>query len=179
MKTRQEIKALAKEAVGEQRSSAILIVFLIMLVAGAAGLIGALIGLIPVIGWLVSLAISFVTMVLAVNMAGSFAKIFRKEKVDVGDPFTHVPVNFFRKVGGSYWMALWVFLWSLLLWVPGIIKAIAYSMTYYILADCPNVTATNALKLSMKMTSGHKGKLFVMYLRLAESDGIDDTYVPY
>ena len=37
-------------------------------------------------------------------------------------------------------------------------------MTPYILADCPNVTATEALKLSMRMTAGHKGKLFVMHL---------------
>ena len=37
-------------------------------------------------------------------------------------------------------------------------------MTSYILAVYPNVKATDALKLSMRMTKGHKGKLFVMHL---------------
>ena len=37
-------------------------------------------------------------------------------------------------------------------------------MTPYILAHCPNVSATDALKLSMRMTNGHKGELFVMHL---------------
>ena len=37
-------------------------------------------------------------------------------------------------------------------------------MTPYILADCPDVKAKDALKLSMRMTNGHKGKLFVLLL---------------
>ena len=42
------------------------------------------------------------------------------------------------------------------------IKALSYYMTPFILADCPNVTATNALRLSKRMTRGHKGEIFVM-----------------
>ena len=34
----------------------------------------------------------------------------------------------------SFWMTLWIILWSLLFFVPGMIKAIAYSQTYFILA---------------------------------------------
>ncbi len=48
--------------------------------------------------------------------------------------------------------------------IPFIIKMLSYHMTYYILADCPNVTAINALKLSKRMTRGHKGDIFVMGL---------------
>ena len=48
--------------------------------------------------------------------------------------------------------------------IPAIIKEIAYSMTPFILADCPNVPATNAIKLSMRMTKGYKGEIFVMVL---------------
>ena len=48
--------------------------------------------------------------------------------------------------------------------VPVIIKGLAYCMQPYILAAHPNVTATNALKLSKRMTKGYRGKIFVMWL---------------
>ena len=160
MKSRQEIKSLAKEAVAQQRVTIIILIFLLTLISGVTGLIGQ----IEYIGGLLSLALSFIIMALEVNLAGLFLRIFKKESITVGEPFSALSVNFFRKVGGMYWMSLWVFLWSMLLIVPGIIKAIAYSMTPYILADCPNVSATKALKLSMKMTRGHKMDLFVLAL---------------
>jgi uncharacterized membrane protein len=37
-------------------------------------------------------------------------------------------------------------------------------MTPYILAESKNVKATDALKLSMRMTQGYKGEIFVMCL---------------
>ena len=48
--------------------------------------------------------------------------------------------------------------------IPAIMKMLSYSMTPYILADCPNVKATNALTLSKRMTKGYKGEIFVMGL---------------
>jgi uncharacterized membrane protein len=48
--------------------------------------------------------------------------------------------------------------------IPGIVKSYAYMMMPYILADCPTVTAREALRLSRRMTKGHKGKLFVLTL---------------
>ena len=69
-----------------------------------------------------------------------------------------------RNLGGILWMELFTFLWSLLFIIPGIIKALAYFMTPYILAESKNVPATEALKLSMRMTNGYKGEIFVMGL---------------
>lgn len=65
---------------------------------------------------------------------------------------------------GFLWTTLWTVLWSLLFIVPGIIKAIAYSQIFYILAENPNITVTEALKVSMKITKGYKSDIFVMYL---------------
>ena len=79
-------------------------------------------------------------------------------------PFTAAFTNFGRKLGGYLWMCLFTFLWSLLFIIPGIIKSFSYAMTPYILADCPNVKATDALKLSMRIMKGHKWELFVFYL---------------
>lgn len=101
--------------------------------------------------------------------------------------------NYGKKLGGVLWMILFLFLWSLpyqfscqmlgimivsrntagivissvctlLLIIPAIIKAFSYSFHPYILADCPNLTVRQALKLSKKMTKGIKGELFVFEL---------------
>lgn len=62
-------------------------------------------------------------------------------------------------------IVLFVFLWMLLLIVPGIIAALGYSMTFYILSDDPGILAEEALKKSKKMMDGYKLKLFYLHLR--------------
>lgn len=91
-------------------------------------------------------------------------RIYRGEAASISDMFSTGFSNYWRKVGGILWMQLFIFLWSLLLVIPGIIKSLAYFMTPYILAESENVTATQALKLSMRMTDGYKGEIFVMQL---------------
>ena len=59
---------------------------------------------------------------------------------------------------------IFTFLWSLLFIIPGIIKAYAYSMTTYILADNPNMKAMDALRESERMMQGHKWELFCLHL---------------
>jgi uncharacterized membrane protein len=52
----------------------------------------------------------------------------------------------------------------LLLLIPAIIKSYAFFCTPYILADSPNVPATDAIRLSQKIMAGYKWKLFVTQL---------------
>jgi len=59
---------------------------------------------------------------------------------------------------------LFIFLWSLLLVIPGIIAAYRYSQVFYILNDNPNMAASDVLKESKKMMMGYKGKLFMLHL---------------
>jgi uncharacterized membrane protein len=62
-------------------------------------------------------------------------------------------------------MVLFVVLWTLLLIVPGIIAALSYAMTFYILADEPSIKPKAALDKSRSMMYGHKAKLFYLCLR--------------
>lgn len=74
----------------------------------------------------------------------------------------------FSEIGSS--LALWglmlckIFLWSLLFVIPGVIKALAYSQSFYIKAENPKMSASEALALSEKMTYGYKMDIFVLYL---------------
>ncbi|HWQ60011.1 MAG TPA: DUF975 family protein [Candidatus Fimivivens sp.] len=62
-------------------------------------------------------------------------------------------------------MIVFICLWSLLLIVPGIVAAFSYSMIFYIIADNPTISASDALKRSKEMMRGNKGKLFGLQLR--------------
>jgi uncharacterized membrane protein len=84
-------------------------------------------------------------------------------QAEVGLVFSGFKV-YIKTLGMYLWMMLWIFLWFLLFIIPGIVKAIAYSMSFFIIAENPGVEVTNALKISMKMTAGHKWDIFVFYL---------------
>ena len=59
---------------------------------------------------------------------------------------------------------IFTMLWSLLFIIPGIIKAYAYSMTPYIIADNPEIDAMKAIEMSQEMMKGHKMELFFLHL---------------
>lgn len=61
-------------------------------------------------------------------------------------------------------MVVKVFLWSLLLLIPGIIAVYRYSQAYYLLRDNPRLSASEALAKSSQLMSGHKWKLFTLHL---------------
>ena len=60
--------------------------------------------------------------------------------------------------------SIYLFLWTLLLIIPGIIKFYAYRMVPYILADNPEMKPGEAIKLSQKMTQGEKLNIFILDL---------------
>jgi len=162
MKSRQEIKEIARQNVAQQRGVAIAMILVSGLVAG----IGSIVSQVDVLtGLYVTLIIGmFVAAPINVGFYSGFAKIYRRENTSVGVLFEAFNVNYLRKVGSMALMGLFVLLWSLLLVIPGIIKGIAYSMTPYILAEYPNVKARDAIKLSMRITEGYKAELFVAQL---------------
>ena len=60
--------------------------------------------------------------------------------------------------------SLYETLWSLLFIIPGIIKGYSYSMTPFILAEHPHLTASQAIELSEQLMEGHKSDLFILDL---------------
>ena len=70
--------------------------------------------------------------------------------------------------GKAFWlrlrMGIFVFLWSLLLIIPGIIKSYAYSMSGFILTENPEMTAKEAMQVSEKMMVGNKWRLFCLQI---------------
>lgn len=70
----------------------------------------------------------------------------------------------------TFFMQIKLMLWTLLFIIPGIIKALEYSMIPYILAERPDISSEEAFRLSKELTDYQKTELFV--LELSFSDGI-------
>ena len=59
---------------------------------------------------------------------------------------------------------LFIFLWSLLFVIPGIVKTYSYAMVYYIKLDEPALSAKECIDKSRAMMDGYKMKLFLLDL---------------
>ncbi len=62
----------------------------------------------------------------------------------------------------SFMQGLFIFLWSLLLIIPGIIKSYAYSMAFYIKNDHPEYGWKECLDESQRIMNGNKWRLFCL-----------------
>ena len=61
-------------------------------------------------------------------------------------------------------MSVKIMLWLLLLVVPGIIAAFRYSQAFYVLADNPDMSASQCIKESCRIMAGNKGRYFYLQL---------------
>lgn len=62
-------------------------------------------------------------------------------------------------------MGIFIFLWCLLLIIPGIMRAYSYSLILFILVDHPEYSPLEAIRKSKEMMYGHRMELFVLNLR--------------
>jgi len=90
------------------------------------------------------------------------------ENKNNGDKFELLIEGFKKSLVNSIVAGLlnmvFIFLWSLLFIIPGIIKALAYNMYPYIIADNPEIDAMEALKRSEEMMRGNKTRLLALYI---------------
>ena len=74
--------------------------------------------------------------------------------------------QFFRIFLAILLKNIYIALWSLLLFIPGIIKYYSYAMTDFILKDNLEIGSDEAICQSMEMMQGHKMKLFMLDLSM-------------
>ena len=72
--------------------------------------------------------------------------------------------SYWNVVKAMLWMNVKIFLYHLLLIIPGIIKSYEYYYVPYLLAENPNMTPERAMQLSSRMTDGEKMEIFVLEL---------------
>lgn len=115
---------------------------------------------VPFVGGLIyMLAIGAITL----SMVIMSLKVYNGENLGIEDVFIGFK-NWAKSLGLLIWQELFIFLWALLLIIPGIIKAYSYSMSMYVLADNPDIGIREAMNESKRITKGYKMDLFVLQL---------------
>ena len=156
--TRGEWKAAARTRLGggifkDQWLIGVVFCLVVSAIVGAAG------GILPGIGALVVTGPMFYAQKYAF-----LAQAREGRTVDLNDAF----IGFKNDFGGTLLIGLlsglFIFLWSLLLFVPGIVKAYAYSLAYYVKADHPEYGWRECLDESQRLMMGHKWEKFVLDL---------------
>lgn len=70
--------------------------------------------------------------------------------------------------GKAIWLqvrtGIFILVWMLLLIIPGIVKSYSYSMAGFIMSENPEISAKEAMEMSMKMMDGNKFRLFCLRL---------------
>lgn len=113
--------------------------------------------------WLLSVAISIISIFLNLGYVFYCLCISRRISGGVGtifDGFVYFP----KYLGLSIVMGIFIFLWSLLFIIPGIIAAYRYRMAVYLMLDHPEMGILECLDQSKEMMYGHKLQLFVLDL---------------
>ncbi|MEF3307085.1 DUF975 family protein [Paenibacillus sp. GYB003] len=153
MPTSSELRATARRSLSGNWLPAI----------GIALLFAIILGVLSYIPYIGGIAVLVLGGPLTLGLVTYFLQLHRGEKPVVGVLF-----GSFDRFAPSFLVYLlvqiFVFLWTLLLIVPGIIAALRYSQSFYILKDNPNIEAMEAIRQSKQMMKGHKGRLFVLYL---------------
>ena len=103
----------------------------------------------------------FLTGALTLGFAQMALTAARTEKVRFGQLFDGFK-NYESSLALYILILIFTFLWTLLLIIPGIIKSYSYSMSYFILADHPQMPANQARKYSIELMKGNKWRLFCL-----------------
>lgn len=143
------IRKQLKDAAKQQIKGNVGMLFLITVIM-------ALVSSVPLVGMILVPALSLGMIMIYLNLTHGVAP-------NVGDLFKGI-----GSLGKAWWLsilvAVFTMLWAMLLYIPGIIKMLSYSMSFYVLAENPNMTAREALNESKRLMKGHKWELFVLEL---------------
>lgn len=112
------------------------------------------------------IAISIALIPLTVGVYWFYLSLLKGEKPSLTSAFLIYQDSraSFKMIIASILQGLFIFLWSLLLIIPGIIKSLSYSQTFYILKEHPELSAMEAIAESRKRMSGLKWKFFILNL---------------
>ncbi|RFU68561.1 DUF975 family protein [Bacillus sp. V59.32b] len=121
---------------------------------------------IPIAADLINLLISLALIPLSIATYWFYLNLSRQENAQIPQVFAIFKKagTYFKVIGTSLLVGIFVILWSLLLIVPGIIKSISYSQAFFLMKDHPEYSALEAITESKKRMKGYKGKYFLMYL---------------
>ncbi len=114
-------------------------------------------------GRLIDLLISIVQLMLSAGFMLFCLRAVRRLENSVGNLLDSFGM-FFRILGLQIVEGIFVFLWSLLFVIPGIVAAYRYRLAFYILLENPEMGIMECIRRSKELMYGRKMELFVLDL---------------
>ncbi len=105
-----------------------------------------------------------ISVLVSCGMVKVYLDGLKGKEVNSDQLFAAFNKNALRVIGAMAWMALWIVIWSMVPVVGpffAIVKYYSYKFVPYIVMTRPDVTATQALRLSMEMTKGKRLQMFL------------------
>jgi uncharacterized membrane protein len=150
----RELMAQARACLAGKWGLSVAVVLVVNLISGGLGFI-------PCAGPIINLVIAGP---LQLGVVLFFLGIARQADVEFGLAF-----NGFKHFGTAFLamilVTIFTLLWMLLLIIPGIIASFRYALTFFVLADNPEMSAMEAINQSKELMKGNKWKLFCLGCR--------------
>jgi len=112
---------------------------------------------------LIGALLSLMSAMLGIGFTIFSLNVSRRQNNSVGNLFDSFG-NFFRFLWLMILMWFFVTLWSLLLVIPGIIASYRYRQAVFILIDNPTMRPIDCIRKSKELMKGRKAELFVLDL---------------
>ena len=101
--------------------------------------------------------------VIQLGYANYLLKQHDRQEASISDLFSEFE-RFGQGFAQKFLRGLYCFLWGLLFVIPGVIAELSYAMTPFLMAEHPEMTASEAIAASKDLMDGHKWELFVLRL---------------
>ena len=193
MFTASEFRRIARDKLRGHWGRSVLVTFIVSLICGISGIYSLMRDLghmdydllfsgnysdffagytvetaVDTFGTLVLFALSIAVILLSGALALGHHKYYidlvaenRQDEVSV--IFSRFDI-FLKAMGLNLFMGLFIWLWSLLFIVPGIIAAYRYRLAPYLMTENPGLGIREAVNMSKELMDGHKWRLFCLEL---------------
>ena len=159
---RRALKAETRETLAEAQVSPKAFTALYLALVLAMNLVDSFTG-IGMLATFVSILITLLALVLEAGFVLYCMAVRQGERAEflaLFDGFSFAG----KVIGLSIVKYFFIFLWSLLFTIPGIIAAYQYRFALYNLCENPEISIMEALDMSKRQTLGYKGQLFMLDL---------------
>lgn len=134
-----------------------------------------LLGIVSIVAYFVTMSIPFLSIAIGYLFTCGSVKLYmdglKGKEVNSKQLFAAFNKDCVKTAGAMAWQGLWNVIWG---FVPvyGIVKSYSYKFVPYIIMTHPEVSAFDALKISMKMTNGKKLQMWLADLVFAVAPAI-------
>lgn len=116
---------------------------------------------------IVGLVYSIICLIIGSGVSVGYAKL-NLDIIDGGEASVGTVFSMFGRWKTALWsrilIGIRVMLWSLLFVIPGIVASYSYAMVGFVLADHPEMSASEALAESKRIMRGNRWRLFCLNL---------------